>query len=194
MNDKETSYQGAQSAADPYRENQADQADIIDMERLRRWLVAYGISTDESLEAFAARFGEAVNILTCREPFSSSAQPAASAEPFKLRWSWYSDTEGSWEVIDSPRYGGLQEGEEITVYAAHLAAQPSVPPLNMPAIEAFVDEYLDEYELRLDDGCHAPTEAEQFLIADAINGLLADDEFMALLRPTPPASTQKGQP
>lgn len=76
---------------------------------------------------------------------------------------------------------------------APVAAQPSVPPLNVPAVEAFVDEYLGEYELRSDEGSYKPSETEIFLIMDAINGLLADDEFMALLRSAPPACSQEGQ-
>lgn len=58
-----------QAQSDPYRENQADQADIIDMGRLSRWLTAYGISTPVSMESFAASFGEQVNALTRLEPF-----------------------------------------------------------------------------------------------------------------------------
>lgn len=48
-------------------------------------------------------------------------------------------------------------------------------------IAAFVDDYVEFYAL--DDGeCyHEPTEHERFLIEDAINGLIADDEFEALM-------------
>lgn len=48
-------------------------------------------------------------------------------------------------------------------------------------IAAFVDDYVEFYAL--DDGeCyHEPTEHERLLIEDAINGLIADDEFEALM-------------
>lgn len=61
------------------------------------------------------------------------------------------------------------------------------------AIDAAIDEYLDGYELRLDEGCHTPTEFERFLLSDAIGGLLAEREFLALLTPAPAAGdTQTG--
>ena len=49
------------------------------------------------------------------------------------------------------------------------------------AIESAVEDYVDGYELRDDPACHTPNEMERLLISDAIHGLLADDEFMALL-------------
>ncbi|VFR81074.1 hypothetical protein RAN3_2514 [plant metagenome] len=49
------------------------------------------------------------------------------------------------------------------------------------AINAAIDEYVDGYDLRGEPGDHTPTEFEQFLILDAINGLLAEPEFLALL-------------
>lgn len=49
------------------------------------------------------------------------------------------------------------------------------------AIEKFVDEYVDCYELDDDECHHEPTEHERFLIEDAINGLIADEQFTALV-------------
>lgn len=39
--------------------------------------------------------------------------------------------------------------------------------------------YLEEYEFRGDGGDHTPTEAELTLITDAVEGLLADDKWLA---------------
>lgn len=43
-----------------------------------------------------------------------------------------------------------------------------------------VQEYLDDYELRLDEGCYAPNERELFLIEDAMQGY--ESETIAELR------------
>lgn len=53
------------------------------------------------------------------------------------------------------------------------------------AINAAIDEYLDGYELRVDEGCHTPTEFERFLILDAVAGLLAEEKILALLSCSP---------
>ena len=58
------------------------------------------------------------------------------------------------------------------------------------AIQDAIDEYLDGYELRLDEGCHTPTEFERFLIDDAIGGLLTEDDLIALLGAPPQASAE----
>ncbi|WP_249291992.1 hypothetical protein [Achromobacter ruhlandii] len=57
------------------------------------------------------------------------------------------------------------------------------------AIQVAIDDYLDGYELRADEGAHTPTDFERFLLDDCITGLLADDDFLALLaaRPAPVA-------
>lgn len=60
-------------------------------------------------------------------------------------------------------------------------------PRDWAAINAAVDEYLEGYELRVDEGCHTPTEFERFLILDAVVGLLADEQILALLSGAPAA-------
>jgi hypothetical protein len=45
-----------------------------------------------------------------------------SAQAFKVRWHWYSDTEGAWEVVEAPQCGGLQEGAELTLVDAQPTA------------------------------------------------------------------------
>jgi hypothetical protein len=49
------------------------------------------------------------------------------------------------------------------------------------ALDAHVAEYLGGYELRGDGGDHTPTEFEAALIADAVAGLIGDDEFIRRL-------------
>lgn len=69
-------------------------------------------------------------------------------------------------------------------------AQPAV---NWAAVSARVAEYAEDYELYGEDdhgreGTYTPNETERGLIIDAIHGLLADDEFMALMRPAAPTA------
>lgn len=78
-------------------------------------------------------------------------------------------------VISSPEYARLVSA-----------------PRDWKAVQAAIDDYLEGYELRLDDGCHTPTEFERFLLVDAVAGLMHDDEFiealysvMAAARPAP---------
>lgn len=46
-------------------------------------------------------------------------------------------------------------------------------------LERFLDDYIECYELDDGESHHEPTEHERFLIADAINGLIADDDFLS---------------
>jgi len=59
------------------------------------------------------------------------------------------------------------------------------------AINAAIEEYVGGYELRADPGNHTPTEFEQFLILDAIHGLLAEDDFLSLMSAAPQASADR---
>ncbi len=54
-------------------------------------------------------------------------------------------------------------------------------PRDWKAVQAAIDDYLAGYELRLDEGCHIPTEFERFLLVDAVAGLMHDDEFIDAL-------------
>jgi hypothetical protein len=93
------------------------------------------------------------------------------------------------------------------------AAQPEAPAEPSSLVRAtrvanskLVDDYLHDYEM--DDGEHClyqPNEAEALLIADAVHGLLADDEFVstfnawqdavrALATPAPAAQQPAQQP
>lgn len=62
----------------------------------------------------------------------------------------------------------------------HLSAETK---LDTPATRAqeFADEYVERYQLEADEGTYTPNETEQMLIADAVNGLIADEEFCDLV-------------
>lgn len=63
------------------------------------------------------------------------------------------------------------------------------PSDDWKSIQAAIDEYLDGYELRADEGAYTPSKFERFLLDDCIAGLLAEDDFLALMaaRPAPGA-------
>lgn len=50
------------------------------------------------------------------------------------------------------------------------------------SVQKFADDYVDAYELEADEGSYTPNEQEQMLITDAINGLIADEDFLRLVR------------
>lgn len=96
---------------------------------------------------------------------------------------------------------GIRTGEENTKHNAAIRARaaPGVstvegqPAVDWAAVSARIAEYAEEYELRGEDdhgreGVYTPNETERGLIIDAIHGLLADDEFMALMRRPAPAA------
>lgn len=64
---------------------------------------------------------------------------------------------------------------------AHLAPSPAPAARDWQAVQAAIDEYLEGYERRLDEGCHTPAEFEKSLLVDAIAGLMADDDFINAL-------------
>lgn len=74
-----------------------------------------------------------------------------------------------------------------------LAAPPS---RDGKAIQAAIDDYLDGYELRADEGAYTPSKFERFLLDDCIAGLLAQDDILALLAvaPASPVSTVEQEP
>lgn len=88
-------------------------------------------------------------------------------------------------------FDGMGQGQANERHNAQVRAETvaleDAQPKDWKAIEAAIDEYLDGYELRLDEGCHTPTEFERFLLSDAVAGLLSEDEILALLAGTPAA-------
>ncbi len=84
------------------------------------------------------------------------------------------------------KVSGVIRHDGLAVETAPDPSTTAAPPgRDWKAIDAAIDEYLDGYELRLDEGCHTPTEFERFLLSDAVGGLLAEREFLALLTPAP---------
>jgi hypothetical protein len=74
------------------------------------------------------------------------------------------------------------------------APPPSLPAMRYPSEEA-IDEYLEGYEFRGDDGDYTPNERERFLMKDAIMGLFADESLFASPTPEqaqPAISTEHG--
>lgn len=79
---------------------------------------------------------------------------------------------------------GRAEARDIAaaVHSAPALATPAVR--NWKPVQAAIDDYLEGYELRLDEGCYTPQEFERFLLVDAIAGLMEDDEFIDALYST----------
>jgi hypothetical protein len=88
---------------------------------------------------------------------------------------------------------GVWQGSQCIYTGAHDLPAPADRSQDWKAIEAAVDEYLDSYELRLDEGCHTPSEFERFLLSDAIAGMLAENEILALLAGRPAPATGDAQ-
>jgi len=88
---------------------------------------------------------------------------------------------------------GRAEARDIAA-AGHAAPMPAAPAVrNWKAVQAAIDDYLEGYELRLDEGCHTPTKFEKFLLVDAVAGLMEDDEFIGSMLSaitSPPVGTQ----
>lgn len=82
-------------------------------------------------------------------------------------------------------FAGMEQGQANAQDNAAMRGQSR----DWKAIQVAIDEYLDGYELRADEGAHTPTDFERFLLDDCIAGLLADDDFLALMaaRPAPDA-------
>lgn len=81
------------------------------------------------------------------------------------------------------------------VLAAAPAAPQAEPKRDWSTIDAAIREYLDNYELIGEDdsgadACYTPTERELYLIYDAINGLLADENFVTAIS-TPQAEPKR---
>lgn len=83
------------------------------------------------------------------------------------------------------------KAREILVAPVAAPAQPVAR--NWPAINAAVEEFISEYELRGDPGDHTPTEFERFMLTDAVFSLL-DTDFVDLLAARQPVSGADGLP
>lgn len=86
-------------------------------------------------------------------------------------------------------FAGIEQGQANAQDNAAIRA----PSRNWEAIQEAIDDYLDGYELRADEGAYTPSKFERFLLDDCIAGLLDDDEFLALMdaRPVPVAGNAR---
>jgi len=83
-------------------------------------------------------------------------------------------------------YDGLFQGIVDEVAAKASAERVAKWPTDKIA------EYIEEYEFRGDGGDYSPSERERLLIADAIHGVLADDEIVAAIRACAPKESSHG--
>ncbi|MCH4581721.1 hypothetical protein L7A40_19140, partial [Achromobacter xylosoxidans] len=74
-------------------------------------------------------------------------------------------------------FAGMEQGQADA--QANMAIR--APSRDWKTIQVAIDDYLDGYELRADEGAHTPTDFERFLLDDCIAGLLAEDDILALL-------------
>lgn len=74
----------------------------------------------------------------------------------------------------------------------HIADAGNVVQRDLAAIAVFIDEWADDYEFDTGgEGVYQPSEQEKHLIADAMHGLLDQEEFQRLIAPelfSPPAT------
>jgi hypothetical protein len=92
-----------------------------------------------------------------------------------------------WAIRKGEPAPSAEPSVECTTCGAIVVGVAEPAPGSWDAVNAAVTEYLDGYELRADEGDHAPTEFERLLIEDAVNGLLVDDDFLVALQAAPSA-------
>lgn len=100
---------------------------------------------------------------------AASEQPAVPDDTL-ARTGNTADHQAGW-------FAGMEQGQANAQGNAAMRAQSR----DWKAIQVAIDEYLDGYELRADEGAHTPTNFERFLLDDCIAGLLAEDDILALL-------------
>ena len=65
--------------------------------------------------------------------------------------------------------------------SAPITQMPNVEATPWSDLSAYVGEYVEEYEFRGDTD-YAPNEQERMVMQDAIEGLMADERFIELMR------------
>lgn len=96
---------------------------------------------------------------------------------------WAKGSEGHWAGSGPVFPGACCRGDG----PAPLETLPAAAVVNWPAVTAAITEYVAGYEMIGEDetgreGTYTPNEMERGLIIDAMNGLLAEPEFLALLK------------
>lgn len=97
-------------------------------------------------------------------------------------------------AMDDLRLNGCNHSADL-LKKALFTGTVSVEPVSWSAVEARISEFVNRYEMVGEDeqgrdGRYTPNESERALILDAMHGVLADDELMALLRPAAPVAAQ----
>lgn len=100
---------------------------------------------------------------------AASEQPAVPDDTI-ARTGNTADHQAGW-------FAGMEQGQANAQDNMAIRA----PSRDWKTIQVAIDDYLDGYELRADEGAHTPTDFERFLLADCIAGLLAEDDILALL-------------
>jgi hypothetical protein len=140
-------------------------------------------------------------------PAPESGEPVASEvqrlrDALELMWDRYENGDPCHDDTDDECGGNFignavrlfeDEEREILALIPKMPTKPSrafpvpAPPVQRDAEPVAwpterIAEYIEEYELCADEGYYSPSEHERLLIADAIHGLLADDEILADIR------------
>lgn len=110
--------------------------------------------------------------------------PAAPEQPEVPAWAPDNTLArtGNTEKEQAMWFAGMEQGQANAQDNAAIGP----PSRDWKAIQVAIDDYLDGYELRADEGAHTPTDFERFLLDDCIAGLLAEDDILALLAGAPP--------
>jgi hypothetical protein len=97
-----------------------------------------------------------------------------------------------YDLIAAVRYYASPPAPAQPVAAEAVTRQAKAALAWSTLTEAFIDEYLENYEMRGEDedgrdGCYTPSETERFVIKDAIMGLLAEARDSSPPAPAQPA-------
>lgn len=84
------------------------------------------------------------------------------------------------EPADAPAVAPALIGGAALVHPAVGAPVVAEPLADWAAIEQHIDEYVSGYVMEGDAGSHSPSDDDRFVIKDAIMGLTADPEFIAM--------------
>lgn len=114
-----------------------------------------------------------------------------------------SDIARKWDAAALTTQPQAEPGRAQQMRDAGFTRRPTLREMAEPAdarvpgkwerIETLLTEYVHDYEMEYDNGCgYSPTEDERAMILDALMGLTADNEFLALLA-TPTAQPQAAQ-
>lgn len=113
-----------------------------------------------------------------------------------LRAIWPHSDDASRKIV-----GDITAIESMALASPPVAqAEPDDVVATCKSNSAVIKDYVASYEVRADEGDYTPNDRERFLIEDAINGLLADADFVrtfnawqgAVRRKTPPPSHAQG--